>query len=361
MTTLRARCVLATAGPLALSALALALVTGWPVGGPPVARVLAASLGVGVLATLVATAVTAGLSRDLAAVRELSTAYKRSQPGAAAGTVEGAALLDALHRLLARADALTAQQARAREDIEAAERLRTSFVATMGHDLKNPLNAIVGFADLLALDAGTASSQRGSIGLIRRSAHDLLVQLDHILLWAKLEAGRLALEPEPVAVEMLLRRVASTAHERSAERGLTVRVHCPPGLPLAQVDTRRVVEAILSLMDHAVRAADGPQVELSARADGERAVVTIHDRSLEIRRADIRRFFEPFRPSHAPSGRRIAGMGLGPALGRALIRAHGGDVSFESRPELGTRFTVLLPGADASALESRAPARLLGG
>jgi len=341
--SLRARCVLATAAPVVLCALGLALVTGWPSGAPAVAAVLSAGLGAAALCALAATVPTAALSRDLAAVRQLSTAYQRARPPLAPASSEGAALLEALSRLLTRADALAAQQARARGDIEAAERLRSSFVASMGHDLKNPLNAIVGFADLLAMDS-TASAQRGSVGVIRRGAHDLLAQLDQILLWAKLEAGRLALEVTTVDVATLLSLVATTARERSAERGLAVTVRCRDGLPPARVDPRRVVEAMLSLMDHAVRAADGPEVELGAHRDGDRTVVTIHDRGLEIRRTDIRRFFEPFRPSHAPSGRRIAGMGLGPALGRALIRAHGGDVSFESRPDLGTRFTVTLPG-----------------
>jgi two-component system sensor histidine kinase BarA len=69
----------------------------------------------------------------------------------------------------------------------------------------------------------------------------------------------------------------------------------------------------------------------------------VHDPQLVIREVDQAAFFEPFRPSYAPSGRRVAGLGLGPALAKALIRAHGGEVSFSSKPDSGTTFQLELP------------------
>jgi signal transduction histidine kinase len=203
MTGLRVRCVLAIAAPLALSALGLALVAGWPTGSSSVPWVVGAGLALAALGTLAAVRLTRPLAHDLVRVRELSTGHdvQRHEPA----SHEGAALSRALERLLDRAALLAAEQERARLAIEAAERLRTSFVAAMGHDLRNPMNSIVGFADLLEVDTTTASSQRQSITLIRRAAYDLLTQLDQILLWAKLEAGRLSLDVRGVDVASLLR------------------------------------------------------------------------------------------------------------------------------------------------------------
>jgi signal transduction histidine kinase len=220
----------------------------------------------------------------------------------------------------------------------------------MGHDLRAPLNAIVGFADLMAMDevAPVTGSQRQSVDIVRRSAQDLLVLLDQILDWARLEAGRIALLPREHPPGALVAAAIDEARRRSADRGLAVHCDLPADLPAITVDADRFVEALLGLLDHASRTANAPDVLVSARlaqlSPQERALcIEVHDPALRIRAADHGTFFEPFRPSFAPSGRRIAGLGLGPALARALIRAHGGDVWFASDAHKGTTFHLRLP------------------
>jgi len=237
---------------------------------------------------------------------------------------------------------------RRREDIE---QLRARFVAAMGHDLRGPLNTILGFSELLVMEEhdAVAPEQRTAVDHIRQSAHDLLSLLDNTLDWARIEAGQLVLERAEVTVDEVLAEVCGQASLRSGARGLAIELGGERALSLrVHADRARVVQALLGLLDHAVRADRNPRVVLSAELLGgaaglPRARVTLKDPGLRVRDADQPGFFEAFRPSFEPSGRRLSGLGIGPAVARALIRAHGGDVWFASDAEHGTTFTVELP------------------
>jgi signal transduction histidine kinase len=252
---------------------------------------------------------------------------------------------------------LEADEEQARRETLEAERLRTAFLAAMGHDLRGPLNSLIGFSDLLALEGldSVESSLRPSVEIIRRSARDLLVLLDEILGWAKFEAGHITLDPVKTPLDEIVTDVANEAKERSGDRGLVVQCSVANNLPEVEVDKKRIVEALLGLLDHATRAPDRPRVSVSvwlATDEQQRASMRmeLRDPQLRIREADQGHFFEAFRPSYAPSGKRVAGLGLGPALARALIRAHGGEVWFSSEAEKGTTFVVDLPLAFDDAL-----------
>jgi two-component system sensor histidine kinase BaeS len=116
------------------------------------------------------------------------------------------------------------------------------------------------------------------------------------------------------------------------------------------------VQALLGLLDHAVRTDGNPPVTVTTEevaADGSSpagARVTLRDPGLRVRDQDQPGFFEAFRPSFEPSGRRVPGLGVGPAVARALIRAHGGDVWFASDAERGTTFTLDLPALSSDAI-----------
>jgi two-component system, OmpR family, sensor histidine kinase VicK len=138
----------------------------------------------------------------------------------------------------------------------------------------------------------------------------------------------------------------AVALDRSGARGLRVDVEVDPGLGRLCVDADRFVQALLGLMDHAVRAMPGPSVRVHALREAEGgARFEVIDTGLEIRKQDRAHIFAAFRPSFAPTGQRVAGLHLGTSLARALIRAHGGDVWFESRPDQGTTFVASLPDA----------------
>jgi signal transduction histidine kinase len=238
--------------------------------------------------------------------------------------------------------------ARPAPSMEAGHALRLRFVAAMGHDLRSPLNAMVGFADLLAVDpqATWREQQKRSLEVVRERARDLLTLIDNIVDWAKLQAGELALTPAPVAADQVLARTFQLAKARSGARGLLVRFEAGPGLGTLLVDEGRFTQALLGLMEHATRSEAGPTLSVRAgrlaasAGTAEHVRIELDDPLLEVREADRAHLFEAFRPSFAPSGQRIAGLSLGTAIARALLRAQGGDVWFESLPGQGTKFVV---------------------
>src|SRR5690606_21196432 len=131
---------------------------------------------------------------------------------------------------------------------------------------------------------------------------------------------------------------------RSGARGLQLSVHVPAEADLlVQVDTMRCVQALLGLLDHAIRSNPGPSVQIRVQRRAAHVHIIVEDAGLQIRPEDQPRVFDAFRPSYAPTGQRIAGLQLGPAVARSLLRAHGGDVWFESRLGCGTTFTAALP------------------
>jgi signal transduction histidine kinase len=281
---------------------------------------------------------------------------------------ELAPTFEAVASVRSRVIALEAGDEAALDKLRTRERLATSFLGSMGHDLRGPLNNILGFAELMVMQAEQEGAptlgpaQRPSVDIIRRAAHDMLVLLDQVLAWAKLQKAPPVLDRKQVALSELMTEVRAQLERRLAGRALTLDTRELPALSLL-VDGSRCVEALLGLLDPCVRALGvheprtksaqrGERIVVRARnepddetsrASGPRLLLELTDSSLRIRDPDREGFFEAFRPSFAPSGKRIAGLGLGPALARALIRAHGGDVWLTSRPDQGTTFTIALP------------------
>jgi signal transduction histidine kinase len=231
--------------------------------------------------------------------------------------------------------------------------LRVQWLAAMGHDLRSPLNAMLGFADLVAIDphAQLSAAQTSSLEIVRERARDLLALIDDMVDWAKLAGDELKLSFEKLDARELIERAVEDARQRSGARELVVLIEAEPELGRVFVDARRSAQALVALMDHGVRSPEGGLIVLYARReeddDGKpQLLIEVHDASLEIRESDREHLFTAFRPSFAPTGKRIAGLSLGTAIARALVRAQGGDVWFASRPERGTTFAVSLPSHD---------------
>jgi signal transduction histidine kinase len=351
--TLPNRCLTAVVAGLLLHGLCLTAL-GLVLGAHADALLLLRLAGVLLFGAAVTTFVLRPLRADLALVEAIANngdSAARESAFDSPQTAESGALFDGLMLVRARSRELESVEQGARRSLEEAERLRASFVAAMAHDLRGPLNSVIGFSDLLVMEGqdAVAASQRPSVELIRRSGQDLLVLIEQILDWAKLEAGQLTLTKSTVELEQVIASATHEAVARSADRGLRIERQLAADLPTVQADPERLAQALLGLMDHATRAADRPRVSITARvveaSEGRprRVQLELRDPQLHVREADQGSFFEAFRPSYAPSGRRLAGLGLGPALGRALIRAHGGEVWFASRGDTGTTFTVELP------------------
>lgn len=243
-----------------------------------------------------------------------------------------------------------AEERRVTRNLQDVQRSKTLFLASMSHDLRSPLNSVLGFSEILVsgVDGELAEAQLESVRMIAKSGEQLLRLLNNVLDSARMELGRLTLRRAWTPSVEILTEAVRQARELIRDTELEIVADLQPGLPPVYVDSERIVQAVVELFSHAAIAMDSGSIRMWARVSpanrSRREVwVDVADTSLGIRAEDRDRIFQAFRDISSPSGRRVGGLGLGLSLARALVCAHGGDVWCQSREGEGTTFTVALP------------------
>lgn len=247
---------------------------------------------------------------------------------------------------------LSAQlQARGREvsrknlELRQADRLKSEFLANMSHELRTPLNAIIGFSEVLrdGLLGELDAPQVEYLSEIFTAGEHLLSLINDILDLSKVEAGRMDLEPEEVHLRDVLEASATVIRERATQGGVDVVVHCED-MPSFVADLRKVKQITYNLASNAVKFTPrGGTVTLRGRAEGDVAILEVHDTGIGIAPADQGRLFDPFVQLDGSSSRRFEGTGLGLALVSRFVALHGGTVEVESDAGAGAMFRVRLP------------------
>jgi signal transduction histidine kinase len=341
--------------------------------GAPLLVGVPLAIGAGALAYALTRRAAEGTAQDLRALTALAASLGpetgREPPSAKPVDRESAELHAALVALGERLGTVRANEERAQRAMSEAQRLKTQFLASMSHDLRSPLNSILGFSEVLlgGLDGELVDAQRESVRAIQRAGEDLLRLLTEVLDSARLEAGRLELRrawtPSVEILTEAVRRGMLIASERTevTGRALSIDAELQPGLPPVYVDRERIVQAVVGLFGHAARAMEGGTIRLRARiaqGAGESPAevrVDVTDTGGGIPESERERIFDAFRGVRG--GRRLEGLGLGLALARALVRAHDGEVSVASAAD-GITFTVALSTAGPAPTDApprRAP------
>ncbi|HBS34155.1 MAG TPA: hybrid sensor histidine kinase/response regulator [Parvularcula sp.] len=218
------------------------------------------------------------------------------------------------------------------------------FVATISHEMRTPLNGILGMATLL-LDTDLSANQRTYVDAMKQSGDGLLRLINDLLDLAKLESGKLDLEHAPFDPYTLIQGVAELLAPRAAEKGVEIGCFVDPSTPRRLIgDEARVRQSLINLAGNAVKFtnAGGVAIEASAEAhpDGVRLVCAVRDTGVGIDLENAPRLFDEFAQVSADPSRRAEGAGLGLAITRRLARAMGGDVAVKSAPGKGSVFTL---------------------
>ncbi len=227
--------------------------------------------------------------------------------------------------------------------LEAADEVKTSFLANMSYEFRVPLTSIGGFAELLQTGvAGELSPQaREYVGAIVESVHKLTEQVENVLDLSQSEAGLLPLSKEKLELLPFVTQVVREREAAIVEGGLSLDLRGGQTVRL-EADPRQLGRAIGHLLDNAIAATDeGGKilVDLSRKNDGVRIVISDNGRGMS--RTELRRALEGLR--EGPDGRPERRQGLGIPLARQLVEAHGGTLDIVSRPREGTFATILLP------------------
>lgn len=283
-----------------------------------------------------------------AAQRGLAT--QLGLPLAAAIVVAGllAALLASAWLLVTQAhERLAAANVRLLElnaEVQAATRAKSDFLANMSHELRTPLNAILGFSGLLTEQIGSSLTDRQQRFMrnIAEAGQHLLELINDVLDLAKVEAGKLELRPEIIALDVLLESVTATGRAAAQSKGVAFEVQSQADEGLL-LDPTRVRQILFNLVSNAVKfTPSGGRVLLLASLDGPDVLFAVVDTGIGIP-AEVRdRVFGVFERLH--EGRATAeGTGLGLALTKRLVEQMGGSIAFESEEGRGTTFRVRLP------------------
>ncbi|HYS17598.1 MAG TPA: ATP-binding protein [Candidatus Binatia bacterium] len=248
-----------------------------------------------------------------------------------------------------------AQQAE--EAAAAANRAKSEFLSRMSHELRTPLNGILGFAQLLELDAQNPEQREGVDHILRGGRH-LLALINEVLDIARIEAGKLSISLEPVPAGDVVNSALDLVRPQAASRGirLPAAIACDDHV---MADRQRLQQVLLNLLSNAVKYnREGGAVSVSCDVGpAGRFRLTVADTGAGIAPERMHRLFTPFDRLDAPETT-VEGTGLGLALSKGLVELMGGSLSAESACGHGSRFTVELPIAESPTrrLERASPA-----
>ncbi|MBL0421758.1 sensor histidine kinase [Ramlibacter sp. AW1] len=333
---------------------------------PPLAQLLSPTVGLyfaGAVGSLLICALLAlrAARRISADIQRVSDSAARLGEGRPAGPLEPAGsriveieqLARALDDASQRLHAAQAAQATALQQAQEAGRAKDEFLAILGHELRNPLAPMV--SAMYLLDARSTRETERERGILRRQMDHLRSLVDDLLDVARLTRGKVTIEHQPVELVRELSAVLEDVRQASDSDTDTDAIRFEPEEAQAWVrgDSRRLAQVFTNLLTNALRHGQGQPVTVSLRMAGSQVHVRVQDSGEGMEAQTLAHVFEPFYQSHLAPGRQRVGLGLGLAIVRSLVEAHGGTVSAHSAgPGQGARFDVLLPAAEPPAPSS---------
>ncbi len=271
-----------------------------------------------------------------------------------------------------------------KESAEQATRIKSEFLANMSHELRTPLNAIIGFSEVLkdGLMGEMTAEQQEYIAEIFTSGQHLLSLINDILDLSKIEAGKMALDLEPMEIGSALSNSLSIVREKAAAHRIELQLDVPDALGSALVDARKTKQIVYNLLSNGVKfTPEGGRITLRARkasrsdienwnAEGQTSLrmplppsdftefleIAVEDSGIGIAAEDAPRLFHAFSQLDSSLSRESEGTGLGLVLVLKLTQLHGGTLALSSKPGQGSHFVIWLPWRESSAAISGAKA-----
>jgi PAS domain S-box-containing protein len=265
-------------------------------------------------------------------------------------------LLDEVQRRARALERSAADLAVARDAAEAADRIKSAFLATMSHELRTPLNSIIGFTGIVlqGLAGPLNDEQAKQLGMVRDSSRHLLALINDVLDISKIEAGQLRVAAAPFDLAASIRKVSAIVGPLADKKGLELSVHVAQGVGPMVGDARRVEQVMLNLLGNAIKFTEAGSVKLEVAPANDHLMpagvaaqpavrLTVADTGIGIKPEDEALLFAPFRQVESDLSRHHEGTGLGLAICKKLVELMGGIIKVESIWQKGSVFSVTLP------------------
>ncbi|HKG61061.1 MAG TPA: ATP-binding protein [Pyrinomonadaceae bacterium] len=235
----------------------------------------------------------------------------------------------------------------ARDAAETANQLKDEFLATLSHELRNPLNVILGYSELLLrmpeLEQSPRLAEMGEA--LRRNAQSQSQLINDLLDLSRLQRGKISLNQETVSLPAIVDNAVETVRADAAAKGIDIRVNVGDQLLLVEGDRLRLQQIAWNILNNAVKFTPAAgSIEIGLNSENDSAVLVVTDTGQGIDASFLPHVFEMFRQADGSNRRRHGGLGIGLALVHQLVQLHGGQISAASDgPSRGARFTVRLP------------------
>ena len=236
-----------------------------------------------------------------------------------------------------------------RHEAENANKVKSMFLAKTSHELRTPLNAIIGFSSILDKQAPEPVPEQKKYAeyarLIHSSGEHLLALIDDLLQMSKIEAGRIDLRDERIALTAVIDEAVALVDIRAQAKAIALSYSVAEGNPMIEADAKALRQILLNLLSNAVKfTPEGGKVNISAffGAAGD-VVIRVTDTGIGIPADALESIFVPFERSRREAARAIEGTGLGLSITRGLVKLLGGTIAIESKVDEGTVVTVTLP------------------
>ena len=243
---------------------------------------------------------------------------------------------------------LYVQQAATVTQLRELDRLKSSFLANMSHELRTPLNSILGFADVMLeeLDGPLTENMNTDLKLIQKNGLHLLHLINDVLDMAKIEAGRMNLNPEKFRVQEMFEEVLSITSTLASEKNIALFIE-EDSDPQAFItaDRTRIRQVLINLVNNAMKFTERGKISIHARRTDENVLICVHDTGIGIPPDKLEAVFQEFIQVDTSTTRKAGGTGLGLPISRKLIEMHGGRLWAESTgiPGEGSNFYAELP------------------
>jgi PAS domain S-box-containing protein len=242
-------------------------------------------------------------------------------------------------------DEYVAKLEAARAEAARASRMKDEFLAMLSHELRTPLNAVYGWARLLRAGQVTGEAATKALDVIMRNAQSQIQLIDDLLETSRIVAGKMRLDLRPLDLRSVIEAAVDAVRPAADAKGIRLRTMLGPGAVAFVGDPDRLQQVIWNLLTNSVKfTPKGGQVRVDLSGGDTHALVTVSDTGQGIGPEVLPHIFDRFRQGDSSSTRAHGGLGLGLALVRHLVEAHGGTVTAESPGEgQGATFTIRLP------------------